>query len=155
MKLVVDDVNVIEVMQSRVIKLVAEFKFSRLASNQKTDAMLEQFFTAIAAGELSQLKTVSWRDCDLSLFSSISPELMSEAVVRLEQSDLEYSELSTDQVRAILDKIIKTEDLKLKKLNLPSEKLSVIPADILMKAAVKVGQTNKHHLLPRTSTYHI
>ena len=111
--LVVNDINVSEVLQSRIIQLVSYIQFSGFASTQSTDEMLEQFFRAIVAGELSQLKTVSW-DCDLSL-SSISPELMSEAVVRLEEFYV-HSKLSSDKTKAILEKIIETEDLKLKKL---------------------------------------
>ena len=113
MKLVVDDINVSEVLQSRIIQLVSRIHFSGFASTQSTDEMLEQFFRAIVAGELSQLKTVYW-ECDLSR-SSISPELMSEAVVRLEEFYV-HSKLSTDKAKAILEKIIETEDLKLKKL---------------------------------------
>ena len=144
MKLVVDDINVSEVLQSRIIQLVSRIDFYGHDSVQSTDEMLEQFFRAIVAGELSQLKTVYWA-FDLSL-SSICPELMSEAVVRLEKFYV-HSKLSFDKTKAILEKIIKTEDLKLKKLgekglNPSWPDLKVIPLDILMKAAVKLEETN-------------
>ena len=47
MKLVVDDLNVSEVLQSRIIQLVSYIQFSGFASTQSTDEMLEQFFRAI------------------------------------------------------------------------------------------------------------
>ena len=50
--------------------------------------------------------------------------------------------LSTDQHRAILDKIIETEDLKLKKYDVNQRHLSGVPADIIMTAAVKLEMTS-------------
>ena len=91
MKLVVDGINS-EVLQSKIIQLVSFIEFSAgLASTRRTEEMLEQFFRAVVAGELSQLKTVHchW-EIHESLFCYLystrdSPELMSEAKVRLEE----------------------------------------------------------------------
>ena len=73
----VNDGNVSEVMQSRVIKLVPEIKFGDLNQNQQALGMLAQLFSTLVAGDLSQLKKITFDSCD---FSSISPELFSQAV---------------------------------------------------------------------------
>ena len=134
----VNDGNVSEVMQSRVIKLVPEIKFGDLNQNQQALGMLAQLFSTLVAGDLSQLQKITFDSCD---FSSISPELFSQSVIRLEECDLRGSDLSTIQIRAILDKIIQTKELKLQKLSIPSEKLSDIPGEIIMKATVKLEET--------------
>ena len=103
--------------------------------------MVEQVFRAIVAGKLSLLKII--RSKNNLCLSSINPELFSEAVIRLEVFDGENIHLSTDHYRAILDKIIETEDLKLKRYDIARQSyLSGIPADTVMKAAVKLEETN-------------
>lgn len=182
MRLKVNDINFTEVLQSRTIKLVPLIVI--IVSNDADDydgdddydddsddydddagtnslrgracvaENFEQFFRYVAAGELSQLKAVSFYGtgcwpygCDLSL-SSISPELISEAVVCLEscKMDLFHSKLPDGSIESILDKIIKTENLRLKSFRMgPDTKLYSlhgIPRDILMKAVVKLEETN-------------
>ena len=136
-----DDENFSQVMQSRIIKLVPKIELK--GENDQVAGMVEQLFRAIVAGELSQLKEFSGgRFEDINL-SSIEAELFSEAVIRLEDCFLSRStvSLSTDQHRAILDKIIETEDLKLKKYDVNQRHLSGVPADIIMTAAVKLEMT--------------
>ena len=125
-------------MDSRIIQLVPRIDFS-----YGTEGTVEPLLRAVVTGELSQLKIIYAPNDHLSL-SSISPELISQAVVRLEECNLRSS-LTTDQVRAILDKIIGMEDLKLKRLFLGRIKCKnqpEIPADIIMKTAVKLEVTD-------------
>ena len=133
--------NISQVMENRVIQLVSGIELHELYFFNQS--LLERLFLAVVAGELSQLKKIRISD-DISF---ISPELLSQAVVRLEEFEHElcYSELSTDQLRAILDKIIQTEDLKLKILVVSSGRLHEIPEDIIMMAAVKLEETDIYH----------
>ena len=106
--------NVSEVMESRIIKLVDKIKIGILASTTTVE-MLKKLFHAVVLSQLPQLKIIRQfsvsSQCDLS---SIDPELLSQAVLRLEEFYVEVK-LTTDQKRAILDKIIETEELKLKR----------------------------------------
>ena len=125
-------------MNSSIIQLVPMIQFCAQFNAQ----CLEQLLRAVVASELPQLKNL--KITHLS-DPSINPELLSEAVVRLEEFALTMSGLSTDQHRAILDRIVDTEDLRLKRLFGRKEFLSnifEIPADIRMKAAVRLECTD-------------
>ena len=139
MRLNVHKENISKVLTSRIIKLVSGIKFESLGLNEKTVRILEHFLSAVVAGELSQLKIIMMAGCDLS---SVDSELLSQSVVGLEECHLCHSELSTNMVRAILTNIVETEDLKIKRLSMFSHHLHATPADIIMKAAVKLEETN-------------
>ena len=141
-----DEYNVSQVMQSRIIQLVPviEFKEKIYLSHDQVAGMVEQLFRALVAGELSQLKKLQDSTCGNLDLSSIDADLFSEAVIRLEDF-YHYSTVSTDSHRAVLNKIIETEDLKLKSYYIWWRYLVGIPPNTFMKAAVKLEQTNIHH----------
>jgi len=143
----VDNGNVSEVRKSKIIKLVSRIEFEVVSRNKKYLRTFERLIRAVVNNELSQLKTITTRTTGFRYdLSSISPELLSQAVVRLEECDLNDSKLSSEQVKAVLEKIIDTEDLKLKRffcfLNLLK-----IPADLIMKASIKLEGTNVYSSL--------
>ena len=115
----------------------------------------DQLFRAIVAGELPQLKTLWNFTFTYPDSSSIDLELISEAVIRLEDCHLGPLTLSADQHRAILNKIIDTKDLKLKRYHIDIEREiwnMRVPAMDIMKAAVKLEHTNIHGLLSNNSS---
>ena len=143
-----------------------KFDFYLLREQEEAFEIVEQLFRAIFAGEISQLKKL-W-----SLFSGpacyccsssevlnfprvnvcvcveaisldpIDPELFSEVVIRLEECVLRDIILSTDHHRAVLNKIIETEDLKLKRYYVGWSNMDGISEETIMKAAVKLEETN-------------
>ena len=147
MRLRVDNGNVSEVMKSKIIKLVSGIEWYDVSQKKKNLRIIERLIRAVVNNELSQLKTVLFQYQFRYDLSSISPELVSQAVVRLEECDLLGSKLSTDQARAILDKIIDTEDLKLKRFFVGRGNLREIPADLIMKASIKLEDTNVYSSL--------
>ena len=102
--------NISQVMASRIIQLVSQMKITLYPKN-----MIQRFnglFRAVVAGELSQLKTISIQGNP----SSISPEELSQVVVSIEECNL-GAHITTDLLSVVLDKIIETKDLKLKRLS--------------------------------------
>ena len=141
-RLRVNDDNISEVMQSSVSKLVPQIDiawfFGHFVNNF---GKFERLLRAVAAGEFSHLKKISVMCSQQPTFSD--PELLSQVMVRLEELDVRKSNLSTDQLRALLDTVLKAEDLRLKRLFIYDlENLPEVPENIRMEAAVKLEETD-------------
>ena len=141
-RLILTERNFREAINSRIIQLMPEIRVSQLLRND-----VEELLVEVAGGRLPQLKTIVGDNS--TDFSSIDPELFSQAVVQLEQCNLEHCNLSNSQLEAIMNKIIETEDLRLKCLEVDWRNLldTDIPADTRARAAVKLEHTNIHHWL--------
>ena len=87
-------------------------------------------FEKIASTEDIKLKRLSINH-DLS---DISPDILAEAVVRLEEINMWNTELIPDQVQSIFNEIANCENLKLTNLDIGYNDLSTVPADVLVKA---------------------
>ena len=90
----------------------------------------------IADGEISQLKKISSRY--ITYLSSVDPELLSQTATNLEE--FVSSDLTLPQLLSLFSKIIETEDLKLKLLNIyrSDSDLSEVPPPLLARAAVRL-----------------
>ena len=142
-RLILTERNFREAINSRIIQLMPEIRVSQLLRND-----VEELLVEVAGGRLPQLKTIVGDNS--TDFSSIDPELFSQAVVQLEKCNLQQWNLSNSQLEVIMNKIIETEDLKLKCLAVDWRKLfpdTDIPADTRARAAVKLEHTNIHHWL--------
>ena len=83
MRLNVHKENISQVLKSRVIQLVSRIKFESLGQNKKTVRILDQFLSAVVAGELSQLKMIMMAGCDLSSSSLFLPFLNTFLVINI------------------------------------------------------------------------
>lgn len=169
-RLEVDGDNLNQVLGSRILQLVTEIRLNCWDQKATKIRTGEKIFTAIASGEVSQLRKIDHlksnfrekarrhplklKDDDgrnLIHFPILqcSPELLSQAADRLEEINLGSCTLPTLQTRALLAKIIDSEDLKLKTLCLDGSgnRLAGVPVDILIRAAVKLEHTNIHRFL--------
>ena len=117
MRLRVNCDNVSEIMKSRIIQLVPEIMFNGLSQNKNSGGMVEQLLKAAVAGELSQLKIISNWYYDLS---SISPELIMKAVVRLEETYIYRSPIvrSPEKMSDLIKIIAESPIMNLKSLDL-------------------------------------
>ena len=136
----------VKVMKSRIIQLVSEIEISAVAGvNSNLINMIEKLFNSIVSGKLPQLKIILTR-CGGMCFKrgicfknfnlcSLSPELISQTVIRLEKCDFTMFNFSANQIITILDNIIQTKHLKLKELFLfnytQRKKFYTIPENII------------------------
>ena len=73
-------------------------------------------------------------DTGQSKLSHISPEILAEVVVRLEEVDLQDKQLTPRQLQSIFIKMTSSENLALTSLNISRNDLSSVPADVLVRA---------------------
>ena len=66
--------------------------------------------------------------------SHISPDILAEAVLRLEYIDLCRKELTPDQVKTTFSKLANCENLPMKVLDISENDLSSVPTNVLVKA---------------------
>ena len=122
--------------------ILQTFFYKHESWDQEAFEMVEQLFKALVAGELSQLKKfLDKKSFGYLGLSEMDAELYSEAVIRLENCNLSRMYVSTDQHRAVLNKIIESEPLKLKEYYTEIYYLKGIPGNVIMKAAVKLEDT--------------
>ena len=95
-RLILTERNFREAITSRVIQLMPEIRVSQLLRNE-----VEELLVDVAGGRLPQLKTIVGDNS--TDFSSIDPELFSQAMVQLEQCNLEHCNLSNSQLEAIMN----------------------------------------------------
>jgi len=104
----------------------------------------EALLQDVAAKKYPKLKQI----CGLgwaNLFSvNIEPEVIARAVVQLEDVDLSFGELTTEQITSILTNIAR-EDTKLKKLDLCGYNLSGIEPEALARGVVQLEEVNLIH----------
>ena len=132
-----------KVMKSRLIQLVSEIEISGIGE-VKTN-LIEKLFSMIVSGKLPQLKIIHTRGNKCSgnfNLSSLSPELISQTVIRLEKCDFKMFDFSANQIITILENIIQTKHMKLKELfllnYLQRHEFYRIPANIMMQAALRL-----------------
>ena len=105
--------------------------------------ILENILAAVSVGR-SQLKKLGV--AGKGSIMSLDPELLSQALVRLEQCNFSASRsicnLSTTQLVALFTAIERTSNLGLKSLDLPNRDYSQVPPEILVAALVKLEHTN-------------
>ena len=72
--------------------------------------------------------------------SSVQPELLAQAVVRVEEANLPFTKLRDIQVSTIFSRIVDTERLSLKRLSLlgEGERVSQVAPDLLAQAVIKL-----------------
>ena len=158
-------------LESKIIHLVPEITLNCWDQQATKIRTGDKIFRAIVTGEISQLKKIDHLMNDFREKAGRYPlkpgdihdqqnlvhmpvlqcctDILSKAVTRLEEINLRSVTLPTVQVRAILDTIIQSDHLTLKTLvlNGSGNRLSGIPADILVRAAVKLEHTNIHRFL--------
>ena len=117
-----------EVTQSRRINIVPEIRLR----SEKIE-VLEYLCRAVIEdrAKLKRLVSWGWRRID-----PLDPELLSQAIVRLQECCLNYIELSQTQMDSIFSAIQESEDMKLKILHLGNEDYSKVPPEILASALV-------------------
>lgn len=97
--------------------------------------LLNQLLRSIVCGELSQLKKIEV----MMKLSSVDPELLSLALVRLEGCVLwGFDQPATLQLNAILSRIIETEDSLLSSLYISGLSWSAVSADLVARAAIRL-----------------
>ena len=74
--------------------------------------------------------------------SSVSPQLLSSALVKLERVELCLCRLSRDQVRAVFTRVAECEDLTLRSLSINFSDLTSVPGSILARAVVRLKTVN-------------
>ena len=97
--------------------------------------LLNQLLRSIVGGELSQLKKIEV----MMKLSSVDPELLSLALVRLEGCVLwGFDQPATLQLNAILSRIVETEDSLLSSLYISGLSWSAVSADLVARAAIRL-----------------
>ena len=97
--------------------------------------LLNQLLRSIVCGELSQLKKIEV----MMKLSSVDPELLSLALVRLEGCVLwGFDQPATLQLNAILSRIIETEDSLLSSLYISGLSWSAVSADLVARAEIRL-----------------
>ena len=115
-ELVLDLDNVDQVMESRIIQLVPQLSVSRNLRTQNIFRIFNRIFKAVSERELPHLRRIECGYDYLSYYDMtfIDPALLSLTIVGLEEVDLTGCVLSTEQLTAVLLRVIETKDLKLK-----------------------------------------
>ena len=135
-----DKENHDEVTQSRRINIVPEIRLR----SEKIE-VLEYLCRAVKEDEAKLKRLVStgniyerWRVDLLRL----DPELLSQAVVRLQECRLDDKKISQTQMDSVFTAIQESEDMKLKILHLGNTDYSEVPPEILASALVKLEDTD-------------
>ena len=74
--------------------------------------------------------------------SSVSPQLLCSALVKLETLELCLCRLTKDQVRAVFTSIADCEDLALSRLSINFSDLTSVPGPVLARAVVRLKSVN-------------
>ena len=114
-----------------------ETLIARLSSLQ-VDAIL----ASLAATQDSKLRdlVVCWNPVN---FSTLDPEVMAGALVKLERVDFDLSNcLSTDQVTALFSRICNSPDLRLTELLLLNKDISLVPPEVLVLAIQRLKRVH-------------
>ena len=126
-----------EVLQSQIVHIVG-----KMVIDDPNDDILEKVLTAVVDGR-SKLKEIKLRTQ-----TSLDPELLAQALVRLEKfTTWEYDPFSPLQLLALFTAIGQTTNLKLKVLNLPSQ--VDVPPEVLAAALVRLEE----YRLPLTEVF--
>ena len=119
-----------------------------LAKLESTDILYKissevtrSLFTKMSESYLIKIPNISWLKC-----TSVPSELFGEALVRIETVNLFYSQglISEDQLSSLFRKIVNTEQMRLRELNLGRENISHVSPDIISHAVVKLVSFTAH-----------
>ena len=117
------------------IELVDDLPARQLQQSRREVVAVLQVI--IEAGSRLELKHLNLCYEDLS---SVQPELLAQAVVRVEEANLPFTKLRDIQVSTIFSRIVDTERLSLKRLSLlgEGERVSQVAPDLLAQAVIKL-----------------
>ena len=103
---------------------------------------LDKIFSLLSQWEKLNLKslTIEWSDSSSSFLRGLGPDLLSPALLRLEEVNLWGDCLAPHQVRHLLNSIADSEDLRLKRLNLTGNDISSMVPDLLAKSVVRLHE---------------
>jgi len=122
------ETNFDEFFQSRRFVSLSEVGMDSLYPEQ-----IKSIFNYIIESEDMHLKRLYLTGQDLA---SVEPNILSEAVVRLEEVSM--TNLSPEQMNCIVTAILKSDKMKLKRIDLDHQNFSLVSADILSKALIKL-----------------
>jgi len=103
-----------------------DLTFTKLTSTQA-----EHLFSYFENNQPTKMKEMSFKAIKLS---TISPAILASTIARMEKVNLSFTELTTDQLTALLDKIVTQNDVNLKDIEFFSVDLSGTPPRLLGKA---------------------
>jgi len=103
-----------------------DLTFTKLTSTQA-----EHLFSYFENNQPTKMKEMSFKAIKLS---TITPAILASTIARMEKVNLSFTELTTDQLTALLDKIVTQNDVNLKDIEFFSVDLSGTPPRLLGKA---------------------
>jgi len=103
-----------------------DLTFTKLTSSQA-----EHLFSYFENNPPTKMKEMSFKAINLS---TISPAMLASTIARMEKVNLSFTELTTDQLTALLDKLLTQNDVNLKDIEFFSVDLSGTPPRLLGKA---------------------
>jgi len=103
-----------------------DLTFTKLTSTQA-----EHLFSYFENNQPTKMKEMSFKAIKLS---TISPAILASTIARMEKVNLSFTELTTDQLTALLDKLVTQNDVNLKDIEFFSVDLSGTPPRLLGKA---------------------
>ena len=74
--------------------------------------------------------------------SSVNPEILAQAVVRVDRANLNGTNLTDEQVTKLFTKIVNTQNINLKFLALVFYNISLVPADLFAQVVIKLEDPN-------------
>ena len=101
-----------------------------------TDDQVMSLFSHIADSKELRLRTLHLDDNDLSLLPA---ELISDALVRLERVSLTGSHLQPDQVQAIFNKIVESDEMRLEDLELLGQNCESLSPQCISRANLRLN----------------
>ena len=112
----------------------------RFGVKTKSKTVVVSFLQTISEATQLELKYLSLLFIDLS---SVQPQVLAQAVVRVEEANLACTKLTDEQVSTVLTTIVNTECLTLKRLSLLGNNISPVPPDLLAQVVIKLEDPNK------------
>ena len=122
-----------DILSLAVVRLEAlNLEYGSLSPQQ-----VSSMFKVIKESRNQILKRLDLNGFDLS---SVSPDILSQALVRLESVQLGRAELSPEQVQYIFQTVVESRNRILKKLVLTSIDLALVSLNILPQALVRIEE---------------
>ena len=103
-----------------------DLTFTKLTSDQA-----EHIFSYFENNQPTKMKEISFKYINLS---TVNPKMFASTIVQMEKVNLSFTELTTDQLTELLDKLVTQKDVKLHNIELFSVDLSGTPPRLLGKA---------------------
>lgn len=134
-----EDTNPSTIDVDTLASAVLRLEETNLNSSGLTMNQVNAIFRKLASSDVRKLEALEIAD---NVLSSVSPSILSIVVVRLKEVGMSSTELTEDQLEAVLIRIAQTEDLRLKSLDLSFNKLSTVKSSILVSGIIKVKSAN-------------